>query len=416
MNRRVVLFFALMAVLTIVNFLWPVAPSPLTSSSFGKTGSGHGALYDLLNESDLARGRSFESARRLVDPGTLWWIDPEGTCDGRIARGGEVDILDSEDVVWPVAEWIRAGGVGVVFLQAAEPGGPVLSPQKELVSCDAIAGIPLPERLPLGPPAESSDPADSYAVVQGSLLGAPRKLPGSAPHAFEEALDWAVGARIALPGDAPKPFLLLRSLGEGKLVVVADSGFTHNQALDRLDSAPFAIDLVAAFGKPRFDEREHGFLPETSAFRYIAGSPARSVYVGLAFLGLLYLWRGNALPSRSVQEFDPAAPTLETYVTSMAALYAATRDHSRVLERYRELTASRLKRHLGLPLEVSRRELAERIEVDRRLRSSSAEEAGSGSRLRARLAQLTESRPASRASEVEAAAHELDALVMEVTR
>ncbi len=416
MNRRVLLFFTVMGVITIVNFLWPATPSPLTSSSFGKAGSGHGALYDLLSESGLARGRSFESARRLADPGTLWWIDPEGACDGRIARAGEADILDPEDVVWPVAEWIQAGGIGVVFLQAAEPGGPVLRPQKELVSCDAIAGIPLPEQLRLGPPAESSDPADSYAVVRGSLPGEPRKLPGSAPHVFKEALDWAVGAQIARPGDGPKPFLLLRSLGEGMLVVVADSGFTHNHALDRLDSAPFVIDLVAAFGKPRFDEREHGFLPETSAFRYIAGSPARAVYLGLAFLGLLYLWRGNALPARSVQEFDPAAPTLETYVTSMAALYAGTRDHSRVLERYRELTASRLKRHFGLPQEVSRRELAERIEVDRRLRSGGAEGADSGPPLRERLAQLTEDRPASRPSEMEATAHELDALVMEVTR
>lgn len=413
MNRRVVLFFSVMGVLTIVNFLWPESPSPLTSSSFGRAGSGHGALYELLTEAGLARGRSFESGRRLAEAGTLWWIDPVGVCDGRIARQGDVDILDAEDVAWPVAEWMRSGGVGVVFLQALEPGGPVLEPQEELVSCDAIAGVRLPERVSLG---ESSDGEAGSLVVIGSF-GKARRLSGPV-HAFGEAADWAVAARVAVDGEAPpgapKPFVLLRSLGEGLLVVVADSGFTHNFALDRMDSAPFAIDLVAAFGSPRFDEREHGFLPETSAFRYIAGSPARGVYVGLALLGVLYLWRGNALPARSVQEFDPAAPTLETYVASMAALYARTQDHSRALERYRELTASRLCRHFGLSQEVSRRELVERIEADRRLRSGGAEEAGS--RLRGRLACLTENRSVSTAAEVESAAHALDALVLEVTR
>ena len=146
MNRRAAIFVALLTVLTAINFLWPEAPSPLTSSSFGRAGSGHGAAYDLLVEVGLASGRSFESARRLSDPGTLWWIDPVGVCDGRIARSGEADVLDENDVVWPAAAWLRAGGVGVVFLQSGDAGGPVLGAQQELGGCDAIAGIALPAR------------------------------------------------------------------------------------------------------------------------------------------------------------------------------------------------------------------------------------------------------------------------------
>jgi hypothetical protein len=416
MSRRGLLFLVALVAIAAVSFLWPAARSPLSSSSFGKTGSGHAALYDLLREADLARGRSFESSRRLTDPGTLWWIDPLGICDSRIARGGEVDILDAEDVTWPGVEWIRGGGVAVVFLQAAVPGGPVLPDQEHLVACDAVAGFRLPERFLLPAGVASSQRVEAETVVQGAWGGEPRKLPGAAPYVFEQALDWAVAARIARPGEADWPFVLSRSWGEGRLVVVADSGFSHNYALDQLDAAPFAIDLVAAFGKPRFDEREHGFLPETNAFRYLAGSPARGVYLGLGFLGLLYLWRGNALPARSVQEADPAAPTLETYVTSLAALYARSGDYSRVLERYRELTASRLKRYFGLSQELSRRALVERIQADRRPPSAGPDEIDASPPLRRGLASLTEQRPAANLRELEAAADELDALVKEVTR
>jgi hypothetical protein len=449
MNRRAVIFVVSMVVLTLLNFLWPAEPSPLVSSSFGRTGSAHGALYDLLFEQGLTAGRSFEAGRRLAGPGTIWWIDPIGVCDGRIARSGEVDVLDAEDVAWPVAGWLREGGVGVVFLQSAEPGGPVLGGQDELVECDAIAGVPLPARVRLEPdrsagqgPSQgegeeggegegeeregekekgraeelpAAEPA-SPVIVAGQAVGAPRRLPLAAPHAFEESLDWAIAAEVERADVGTRPFVLLRSFGEGLLVVVADSGFTHNRWLDQDDSAPLAVDLVNAFGEPRFDEREHGLLPETSAIRYIASSSALPTFVGLAILGMVYAWRGNALPARSVSEFDPAVPTLETYVTSMTTLYAGTRDHSRVLERYRELTASKLKRHFGLAHEVSRRALAERIEGDPRSRRDARDEPEAAAQRRERLAGLVEPRPVATVAELEAAVRELDALVMEVTR
>ncbi len=407
MNRPAAIFVAALVVLTTVNFLWPAPPSPLSSSSFGRAGSGHGALYDLLAETGLGRGRSFESARRLADAGTLWWIDPIGVCDGRIARSGEVDVLDAEDVAWPVGEWLRSGGVGIVFLQSGD-GGPVLEAQQELVACDAIAGMLLPDRERLA--------GEGPEVEAGAVVEQARRLPLAEPYAFVEALDWNVAARIRSATSEPRPFVLERSVGKGRLVVVADSGFTHNLWLDQADSAPLAIDLVAAFGAPRFDEREHGFLPETNALRYIAGSAALPVYVGLLVLALLHAWRGSALPARRVQEFDPAAPTLETYTASMAALYAGTRDHARVLDRYRELTASRLRRHFGLSQEVSRRALAERIERDPRTRCDPAREPEGAARLRERLLALVEPGPVATTAALEAAVRELDALVLEVTR
>lgn len=424
MSRRAALFVATLVVLTIVNFLWPAAPSPLTSSTFGKAGSGHGAAYELLQEAGLARGRSFESARRLDDDGTLWWIDPLGVCDGRIASTGEVDVLDAEQVQWPAADWIRAGGVAVVLLQSADPGGPVLPPQDGLVVCDAIGGVSLPrrERLALPSAAEAAEAAETPGswVVEGPLAGSPRRLAQSKLYGFEESLDWQVSARVRAGAQADPdealPFALERAFGAGRLVVLADSGFTHNAWLDRADAAPLLLDLVRDFGPPRFDERDHGFVPETSALRYLAGSPARPVFLGLLLLGVLYAWRGNALPSRSVSEFDPASPTLDTYVGSMAGLYAGTRDHARVLERYCELTASRLRRHFGLPQELSRRVLVERIESDPRSVRETRSDPAAGARLHEKLARLVDPPGVSTAAELEAAVRELDSIVREVTR
>jgi hypothetical protein len=397
-----------MVFLTLANGLWPSAPSPLSTSSFGRSGSGHGALFELLGELGLNEGRSLESSRRLSGDATLWWIDPLGVCDGRIALQGEVDVLDAADVAWPGGAWVRAGGTAVVFLQAAEPGGRLSPAQERLARCDAIGGIELPRRsrqlrAASGPDVDSGEPASAGLLVSGELTRAPRSLSAERAYAFDESLDWQVAAEIQWSDGTLRPFVLSRVAGDGRLVVVADSGFTHNRWLDAADSAPLALDLVLAYGAPRFDEREHGMLPETSALRYLAGSQALPAILGLALLGVLFAWWGTALPARSVQEFDPAAPTLEAFVSSMAALYAGSRDHARVLERYRELSAERLRRHFGLPQGLSRLALADRIQRDGRLGAS-------------RLLPLTDTGAVDTAAELATAARQLDELVSEVIR
>lgn len=427
MNYRVAVAVVLLVLLMLVNTLWPASPPPFSASSFGKSGIGHAALFDLLVELDLNGGRSLESIDRLTGQHTLWWVDPLGVCDGRIAMRGEVDVLDPEAVAWKGGPWIAEGGVGVVFLQSAAPGGFVTPEQEELVLCDAIAGFALPYRSPFALHDGSSAGQQSNAarrlteselrsrgplavpedalVVSGRATLEPRRLALGTAFAFDDALDWEVAAEITAADGRSAPFVLVRAVGAGQLVVVADSGFTHNRWLDAAEAAPLAVDFVRHFGVPRFDEREHGFLPETSAIRYLARSAAWPIFVGLAVLGLLYAWRGAALPARSVEEFDPATPTLETFVSSMAALYAGTRDHGEVLARYRELVAGRIRRHLGLPPEVSRDALAERIR--RAVRGAPA--------VLARLEQLTETRQVESEAELAAAIRDLDQLAREIT-
>jgi len=373
---------AVLVLLALLSLAMPAARDEQSRSSFGTIPEGHGALFELLVSQGWSRGRSFSAYDALPRDATLWWVEPLGVCSSRIALSGEVDVLDSEAVAWPAAEWLDAGGRAVVWLQPAD---------SEVAECDEIAGARLPRRV-----------GAAKQVVEGAISPTPRQLDDASVLAFEQALDWEAAARIG-----ERPFVVSRRVGEGLLVVVADAGFVHNARLGERDAAPLAVDLVRAYGIPRFDEREHGFIPETSAVRYLARSRAFPAFLGLALVGGLVVWRGNALPMRSVAELDLEAPTPEAFVASMASLYARTGDRERILERYRELCAARLRRHFAMPADLSSEALAERIVRLSRLDADA-------------IARLLSKRVAAgkglRAAELRFAMDELDRLVEEVTR
>ena len=121
MSRRVRLIVAMLALLAIVDFC-SQREQATTPSSYGTVPKGHGAVFELLSELELVRGRSLAAASRLEPGGTIWWIEPSQVCDARIASAGRVDILDPDAVRWPVASWIEAGGTAVVLLEPPGPG------------------------------------------------------------------------------------------------------------------------------------------------------------------------------------------------------------------------------------------------------------------------------------------------------
>src|SRR6185436_10314543 len=102
------------------------------------------------------------------------------------------------------------------------------------------------------------------------------------------------------------------------------------------------------------------------AAAHLATSAALPVFVALALTGILFAWQGALVPARQVQEIDVGAPRIEAFVDAVAALYARTADHARVLDRYRALTAARLRRRLGLDPDTPLAALAARLERDPR--------------------------------------------------
>jgi len=335
-----------------------------TATTFGRVPQGFGALYDLLTELRLPVRRSFAGTSTLPAPATVWWIEPFDLCGpdeskpvppGRGLRG------------WDGDRWIRRGGTAVIFLPA--PSTP----------CSSIAGEALPGRSAAAtsePPeprrsAKSEKwwqfrlerllPPPTRRRVEGPLVPAPRGIESDRPARFDEAGTWSAVALVD-----GKPFALEKQIGAGRLVVFADARFLSNAWLAHLDAAPLALDIVRAYGVPLFDERSHGFLEHQGTLAFLLSSPAAAVFAALVVFGLLFAAHGALLPPRSIGDFDLAAPTLETFVDSLAVLYSRTRDHARVFERYRELTLRRLRRHFGLPPETPAHVVVERLRASRR--------------------------------------------------
>ncbi|MCG8590956.1 MAG: hypothetical protein MJE66_16825 [Proteobacteria bacterium] len=333
--QRVVV--AAVAILVALGIVWPQEDWRETRTSFGTGRDGYAALQALLVRAQAGGERHFEPPARLPPGTTVWWIEPEGVCDGRIALSGRGDALDRESLRWAAGDWIEAGGHALVFLEPAGAEAPV---------CDAVLGFALPERR-----------VAEGAFVRGRKLPAPRRLAFDRLRAFSEPGDWEVAATWG-----EEPFALTRPVGEGRVTVVADAAFLRNQHLGGADAAVLAIDWARGFGPPRLDERSHGLLPETSTFWYLVGSDALAACLGLVGLAALFAWRGAAWPPRRFSGETAEAPTLVTFVESLGALYARSRDYGRVASRYRELALARLRRHWHLPPEVRPEALAERLE------------------------------------------------------
>jgi hypothetical protein len=282
--------------------------------------------------------------------------------------------------------------------------------------CEAIAGARLPPRRLAGLEEGELPRQGRFAPVVFSLgraverredfdYDATRVLPGSTLAFFELGHPEAsAGWRpIWVEADDFTPFALERSIGLGRLVVVADARVLTNARLADVDSAPFVFDWVEQYGRPWIDEHAHGAVPESGTFRYLARSPAWAAMLGLVGVGVLVIWRGHAWPMRRVVEADPEAPTLSTFVDSVALLYSRTRDHERVFERYRGLCLERIRRALGLAAGTP----AEIVVASLRAREagwSELRETGLGDL-------LTRNVPIADAEELVRAAARLDALV-----
>jgi uncharacterized protein DUF4350 len=308
-RARAAVLGAFVVLLIVGTFFEDENTRPMSATTFGTVPGGYGAVYDLLTELGLAVGRSYVLPTAPGPPATRWWLEARGAC---------------REPTWPPLSWVEAGGAAVLLF-----GGTGSEP------CQLSADVRVPARVAVD--AACAGPHQ----VAGDL--GPRTLDVAGLAAFVDAGDWTVRARVG-----ERPFVLERRLGDGVVVVVADAGFLSNASLDRADAAPLAVDLVRAYGVPVFDEHELGPVAGGGTLAYLARSPALGVFLGLALTGVLFAWQGALVPARQVEERDLGAPRLDAFVDAVAALYARSGDHARVLARYRTLTVRRLQRRFGL--------------------------------------------------------------------
>jgi hypothetical protein len=295
-------------------------PRKLGSTSFGYVPSGHRAVFELFVGLGWPVARSYGPADLLLPQSSGWWIEPGGLCDSPPDEGDAgARVPGQGDSLVAFAE---RGGTAVVAL-SAQPTffGSAVGP------CLSLGGVTLPPRdLPILPleeidPEEEAVPRPTEGEVvaqwvESDLGGGTRilELPQLVAFVSEPEAPWRVRARVD-----GRALIVERGLGQGRLVVVADASFLRNAWLDAGDAAP------------------------------LAASPAAPLFVGLALLGSLVFWWGTARPAPLPGVTSTAAPTLEGFVASLAALYGKSRDYTQVAERYRALSVARLRRHYGLP-------------------------------------------------------------------
>ena len=371
MKRRTLVALCVLACLLILVGLFQQDEKlELTPTSYGTIPTGFGAVFDLLNELKYSVARNRKATEKVDISQALWLLSPQQIC------APSVDQLLDEDrksrlmrpTTWNPRSWFEQGGVAVVALS-------------EYVSCSRIAGFELTAVSSLYDD-EGEEPGDDPRSLQPEdALQVNYQLAAERPRGSQVVAIWEQGEfafpgltlrSFADPGDFKvvawvdkEPFIVERQIGEGRLVVIADVRPFQNAWLDSGDAAPFAVSLVKAYGAPLFDEFYHGMPSHDGFFATLIATPARYFAFGFLLWGVIWIWSGFVLPARKLSDGTIRAPTLDVFVDSMANLYAQTRDYKAVLDRYRELCASNIRRRFALPADVSFERILERVQYEK---------------------------------------------------
>jgi len=264
-------------------------PSGPASSSYATDSRGVAAWAELLRRS----GHPVEQLRTPLGQARL---DPADT----------VVVLDP-DALLPaegrrLLAYVRAGGRLVIGGSDSQSTLPALIPR---------------------PPAWSGSGSRTQLAVAGA---------GATVSGVEEVRgagegEWAVtsGYRAPLRGARGGSVLLERSLGSGRIELLADASPLQNRLLASADNAQLALDLAG--GPARgvvFVESVHGF----GQSRGLAALPSswRLAFALLALAGVLWvLARGRRLGPAEPAHV-PSQPPRAAYVEAIALLLRRTRD------------------------------------------------------------------------------------------
>jgi len=168
---------------------------------------------------------------------------------------------------------------------------------------------------------------------------------------------------LALFGDAAGPSVLSIPMGQGRLIVIADSQFASNGQLLRSENAAFLANTLARNGRRGdpilFDEYHHGDLEATTESVWtVLGRPLQLTLLqfllgALALIGVVAFRFGPPVPlQRRIQR------TSGEYVTSVASLYQRAQAAPAALDAlYRQFLRD-LTGRLGLAPDVSLEHLA----------------------------------------------------------
>ena len=304
-----------------------------SSTSLGTGPSGYKAAFDLLQQLDFTVSRSYQLTDRVSERKTLWFVSPDFLSDS--APGWRSDTDD-------LTNWLKAGGTAVVL-------GDGTSDWKRLN---------LDEKLAVG---------SQTTIVGGAILPRSRVLTVAGMDHFKHA---PPGTSVILSAEG-EPFGLEMKVGSGKLIAIADGGFMLNSNLADGDGSLLLLDLARKFGPPVFDEHAHG-LAEPSSAAMLLLHPRLLIAVLFIFLtAILWILEQRSIPPRSLSDDDGFAPSLETFVDSLAELYRRARDPRAAYRAYRSNFLRRARQRLSRGVELSEPAAVERLLRDKTLSDES---------------------------------------------
>jgi hypothetical protein len=338
---------AVLLLLLAVNlWLWPNQALQNSPTSFGLLRDGYKAAFDLLSEMKFPVTRSFRRPKLSPTPQTVWFVAPSFLED---------DKPSAHDAAHEMIEWASRGGTAVIF-------------------GDGSANWEV-----LGLPREVEKGDEDRALVTGDLGTTPRWLdiPGllhftavsvpSQAHDQKTATDSHQRVRLTANG---KPFALEMKVGthNGRIIAIADDQFLRNEHLAAADASVLVADLVRAFGPPAFDEHSHGLAPPASLTMAVLDSRVLlPIFIGL-MVAMLWIFSQRTWPRRTLEDAgEMPAPSIASFVESLAILYSRANDPAAVWRTYREGFLRRLRRQLGLRADYPEELLLERIGRDRLL-------------------------------------------------
>ncbi|MGI8633017.1 MAG: DUF4350 domain-containing protein [Solirubrobacterales bacterium] len=297
MAAAVVAFILLVGVVNVIDGDEPAAPA---FSSFSTEPLGLGAWHQLLERSGRTVSRQRETVdRRRPDAGsTLVVIEPERLSDPEV-RALERTVRDGTTVVLSGAPESLLGRLfddPPVSAPGAVARPQPLAPVPEVASVRRLRGL---------------EAAELQRLAPGSTL------------IFEDA-----GQTLPIAGGERRTSAAVASVGDGRLVLLADPVPLSNLAIDQADNAAFALAVTGSDRPVVFLESVHGFGPA----RGLAALPGRVWWVvaGLLLAALAFAASrarrlgppdpdpGDAPPRRR-DHIDAVALTLSRSPTAPAA-------------------------------------------------------------------------------------------------
>jgi hypothetical protein len=239
-----------------------------------------------------------------------------------IVLAGPFEKPPTEDDSKRLGAWVRAGGRAVFV--GLDDGG----------IADAIGSLS-------GDVAAETTSRVSPSFPGAYASGIARISAGAGRFSFDDP------AWVTLYGDAKGPSVVVRALGKGQAVWLADPAPVSNDGMGLEDDAAFAVQLASAPGERiYFDEYHHGVTTQVTAWGLLGPGRRAALLILLAGALALVVALGRRRGPAIARPDLPAARG-GAYIGQLAELYRIAGARSVALEQIEDGLARALTRRYG---------------------------------------------------------------------